>query len=635
MDFRVDLAVLSESNQSTRLGLTLYNLSEEELSEWTLLLILDQTIVPESVNHGRLAQVGSFCTLDPNCNTLAVNDHFYCEFDIQPRPIRFHSDGIREAVIKQANINNMLAVTISPMTPMPEFKTASDLCDSPLPKTALIPLPSMISHQTGHFHLSSRSQIKLDSSQATSASLWLNHELQCRFGYQFTTNGENDLVFFANEKLDVDQYKITVSKTGIRVEANSPSGFIHASATLLQLFQPGHRTHRLCIPYVHIMDAPRFKYRGMMLDCARHFHSVLSIKRLINQLASYKFNVFHWHLTDDEGWRLEINAFPQLTQIGAYRGHSTSLEPQFSHLSCVYGGYYTQAQVLDIIDYANQRGVAIIPEIDIPSHCRAAIRSLPDLLVDTNDTSSYLSVQHYSDNVLSPALAGTYQFLDRVLEEVATLFPAPWIHIGADEIPDGVWLNSPSCQTLMRSKGYRSTKDLQGHLFRYIEEKLHSLGKRMLGWEEVRLGGKISKKTVLYSWSNEEAALKSAKQGFDVVLQPARFTYLDMVQDEAPQEPGMHWAGVISLEKAYGYEPLANIKDDDPIHQHVWGVQCALWSEHVIHQQQLDYMIFPRLSALAEVCWTQKKLRNWQDYRSRLIAHLPNLDQQNIGYRHP
>ncbi|MFV0488850.1 MAG: beta-N-acetylhexosaminidase, partial [Vibrio fluvialis] len=408
---------------------------------------------------------------------------------------------------------------------------------------------------------------------------------------------------------DEGAYQVSVDRKGVRLEASSHVGFVHASATLLQLVRPDG--DRLRVPHIVIKDAPRFKYRGMMLDCARHFHPLERVKRLINQLAHYKFNTFHWHLTDDEGWRIEIKALPQLTDIGAWRGVDEVLEPQYSLLTEKHGGFYTQDDIREVIAYAAERGITVIPEIDIPGHSRAAIKALPEWLLDEDDQSQYRSIQYYNDNVLSPALSGTYRFLDLVLEEVAALFPSNFIHIGADEVPDGVWVNSPKCQALMAEQGYTDAKELQGHLLRYAEKKLKSLGKRMVGWEEAQHGDKVSKDTVIYSWLSEQAALNCARQGFDVILQPGQFTYLDSAQDYAPEEPGVDWAGVTPLERAYRYEPLAEVPEQDPLRKRILGIQCALWCELVNNQNRMDYMIYPRLTALAEAAWTQKSQRDW------------------------
>lgn len=636
MSFRVELAVLSEQKQFCRFGLTVHNLSDQNLSDWQLQFIVDRFILPDSFTHGVIKQVGSFCTVTPDIAEIAANGHYYCEFSIRTAPLRFYTDGLKDAVIVANGGAVNYPVTLTPIALASPYRERAQLPQVERQSCALIliPKPNRIEHLDGQFELSPVSQITLQANLAEKAATWLQLELERLYKFRAQAIGHSEIVFRNNPTLDESEYQIKVGGTGVRLEAGSRSGFVHASATLLQLIQVNQHG-KLTIPYIKIVDTPRFKYRGMMLDCARHFHSVDAVKRLINQLAHYKFNTFHWHLTDDEGWRLEIKALPELTKIGGYRGVGTQLEPQYSHIDNIYGGYYSQEEVREIIAYADDRGINIIPEIDIPGHCRAAIKSLPQLLQEAEDKSQYRSIQHYNDNVLSPALSGTYQFLDKVLEEVAELFPSPWVHIGADEVPDGVWLESPSCQQLMQQHNYQSAKELQGHLLGYAEKKLRSLGKRMVGWEEAQHGNKVSKDTVIYSWLSEEAALNCAKQGFDVILQPAQSTYLDMTQDYSPEEPGVDWAAVIPLENAYRYEPLAQVPDSDPIRKRILGIQCALWSEIVIEQQRMDYMVFPRLTAMAEACWTNKTERDWHDYLARLKGHLPLLDKQGINYRQP
>lgn len=634
MSFRVELAVLSEHKHYCRFGLTVHNLTDQDLNDWQLQFIADRYIQPDSFTNGHIKQIGSFCMVTPSSNLLSANQHYYCEFSIGNAPLRFYTDGLKDALILAEGKAITSPVTLTPIALASPYRERSELPAVEASTLPLIPMPNKLEQREGFFTLSPSSQITLQAALAEKAATWLQQELNRLFGFTSKAIGQSDILFRNNPTLDEGEYQLSVSSSGIRLESASSVGFVHASATLLQLIKCSDNSE-LQVPYVKISDSPRFKYRGMMLDCARHFHPVERVKRLINQLAHYKFNTFHWHLTDDEGWRLEIKTFPQLTDIGAYRGSGTPLEPQYSHLNSVYGGFYSQEQVREVIAFAEERGITIIPEIDIPGHCRAAIKSLPELLQDPQDASRYRSIQHYNDNILSPALPGTYEFLDKVLAEVAELFPSKWVHIGADEVPDGVWIESPACQQLMAQHGYQTAKELQGHLLRYAEQKLRSLGKRMVGWEEAQHGNKVSKDTVIYSWLSEEAALNCAKQGFDVILQPGQSTYLDMTQDYAPEEPGVDWAAVIPLESAYQYEPLAEIPDSDPIRKRILGIQCALWSEIVITQQRMDYMIFPRLTAMAEACWTEKTHRNWEDYLSRLKGHLPFLDKQNIQYRQP
>lgn len=637
MEYRVDLVVLSELKQNCRFGLTFHNLSDQDLHDWHLTFAFDRFILPDSVSNGVLNQIGSFCTLKPESMVLAANHNFYCEFSIGSNPFRYYSDGLNEALVDfVVNGNTQRAeVDVTPIVLASPYRERSDIPPSLIHAQPLLPKPNHIEVHESYFSLHNRVGISTYSDLANSAKDWLLDELKRIHQFELTASNNSQIIFKSNPTLDKGAYRLKVTEESIKIESGSKSGFTHASATLLQLIRRNGEDNSMEVVCCSIKDRPRFKYRGMMLDCARHFHSVEQVKRLINQLAHYKFNTFHWHLTDDEGWRIEIKSLPELTNIGAWRGLDEAIEPQYTHLSQRYGGFYTQEEIKEVVAYAAQRSITVIPEIDVPGHCRAAIKSLPHMLVEAEDTTEYRSIQHYNDNVINPALPGSYEFIDKVLEEVATLFPAPYIHIGADEVPHGVWSQSPACQALMEQQGYSDYKELQGHFLRHAEDKLRGLGKRMLGWEEAQHGNKVSKDTVIYSWLSEEAALNCARQGFDVVLQPAQTTYLDMTQDYAPEEPGVDWANPIPLETAYSYEPLAQVADDDPVRKRIRGIQAALWCEIINNQPRMDYMIFPRLTALAEACWTDKQHRNWTDYLSRLKGHLPLLDLQGVNYRQP
>ncbi|WP_394247684.1 beta-N-acetylhexosaminidase [Vibrio profundi] len=637
MNYRVDLAVLSEQKQTCRFGLTVHNLSDQDLENWSLHFAFDRFIMPDSLSQGSLNQTGSFCSVHSESSVLKANHHFYCEFSIQSAPFRFYSDGFNDAFIKHIKNGEpqTIPVDVSPIVLASPYRERSSIPEVSAAPMALIPQPNSCELKNGRFTLSPGSLIQVESSLANNATQWLQQELDSNFSLQLdTTSEKGSIQFKSNPTLDKGEYKLSVGSESIIVESGSRSGFTHAVASLIQLISTSSE-QTLYLQSCMISDSPRFKYRGMMLDCARHFHSVEEVKRLINQLAHYKFNTFHWHLTDDEGWRIEIKRFPELTDVGAWRGLEHALEPQYTHLSESYGGYYTQEEIKDVIEFAEKRDITVIPEIDIPGHCRAAIKSLPHLLVEDEDTTSFKSIQHYTDNVLNPALPGTYEFLDAVLTEVSELFPSKLIHMGADEVPNGVWAESPAAQALMKEQGYSDSKELQGHLFRYAENKLKELGKRMVGWEEAQHGNKVSRETIIYSWLSEEAAVNCARQGFDVVLQPGQYTYLDMAQDYSPEEPGVDWASVIPLEQAYNYEPLSDVPESDKIRKRIRGIQCALWCEIITNQERMDYMIYPRISALAEACWTDKDNRDWLNYLSRLKGHLSLLDRFGIQYRNP
>ncbi|EHY1013786.1 beta-N-acetylhexosaminidase [Vibrio vulnificus] len=637
MEYRIDLVVLSEQKQNCRFGMTLHNLSDQDLPNWSLTFAFTRFIQPGSISHGTLTQIGSFCQLKPDSLVLPANHHFYCEFTVLTNPFRFYSDGLNEAFVEYHHEGEQVRsnVDVTPIVLASPYRERETIAPTLASAYSLLPKANALHVDAGHFSLTPSSAITCQSALADSAVTWLMDEMARLHQFKLATSEVGEIIYRSNPTLDEGAYQLKISQEQVRVEAGSSSGFVHATASLLQLLDYNSLTQEAQLACCSISDSPRFRYRGMMLDCSRHFHSVEQVKRLINLLAHYKFNTFHWHLTDDEGWRVEIKAFPALTEIGAWRGVDEAIEPQYTHISQRYGGFYSQEEIKEVVAYAAQRSIMVIPEIDVPGHCRAAIKSLPEMLVEVEDDTVYRSIQNYSDNVLNPGLSTTYQFLDGVLEEISQLFPAPYVHIGADEVPHGVWSNSPSCQALMKQHGYQDYKELQGHLLRHAEQKLRSLGKRMLGWEEAQHGDKVSKDTVIYSWLSEEAAVNCARQGFDVVLQPAQTTYLDMTQDYAPEEPGVDWANPLPLEKAYNYEPLANIPADDPIHKRIWGIQTALWCEIINNPERMDYMVFPRIIALAEACWTQKEHRDWNDFLSRLKGHLPLLDKQGIKYRQP
>ncbi|GEA59699.1 beta-N-acetylhexosaminidase [Vibrio comitans] len=622
--FRLDLKVINQTEQRTRFSMTLSNHSSQTLEDWTLYFSITRFLDASSNTLGELSQLGSFCTLK-SLPKLKCGGLFNTEFEMATPPLQLQCDGILEAFITTPEHNS---VEVTPLELIEPKLHAQPLSAVRKASFGIIPKPQETNIGSGVFEFTHQEGIFVESEHAKEAALWLI-EAKPELGLTLSDQASR-IVFKQLEGLSQQSYQLEVSCNSITLFASDCQGFSHAVASLLQLL--GNGVKATC---VQISDSPVYNYRGMMLDCSRHFHELEQIKLIIDQLARYKYNHFHWHLTDDEGWRIEIKAFPELTDIGAWRGKDLPLTAQFKHIDSKYGGFYSQQQIKEVIAYANRRGITVIPEIDIPGHCRAAIKALPHLLLDSEDKSIYRSVQHYTDNVLSPALEGTYKFLDKVLEEVADLFPAPYVHIGADEVPEGVWTDSKKCQALMAEHGYSDAKELQGHLLRYVENKLSSLNKRMLGWEEAQYGDKVSQQTVIYSWQSEEAAIKCARKGFDVVLQPGQYTYLDMAQEFDATESGFYWANITPLKHAYHYRPLSEIEANDPIQQKVWGIQAGLWCELIDSAERLQYMVHPRLQAIAEVAWTKETNKDWDDFLSRLQLDLEGLEGRGIQYRNP
>ncbi|CAH0532573.1 Beta-hexosaminidase [Vibrio stylophorae] len=637
MSYRVDLTVLSENATHSTLALTLHNLSDTTLIDWQLHFSYSRYIDPAELSGALVSQVGSYCCFKPTAQpSLLPNGHYCIKFTVRTEPFRYHTHGIGDAYLTIGNDSTPIPAEVTPLDIGTVTHRDDEVLSPGVRDINVIPKPQLQIAKAGILPLNATVAIASCADAADAAATWLAEELSQHIGEPIRLATQGQILFQYSTSLAKGAYQLDITTSKVVILAADAGGFHSAAATLLQLVNstPAHgKNNGFFLPCVEIKDAPRFVYRGMMLDCARHFHPVSRVKRLINQLAHYKFNYFHWHLTDDEGWRLEIKAYPELTEIGAWRGPHEVMEPQYSLLSQRHGGYYSQQEVREIIAYASARGITVIPEIDVPGHSRAAIKSLPELLVDAEDKSQYRSIQWFEDNILSPGLATTYEFLDTVIDEVCELFPSPFIHVGADEVPQGVWTDSPACKAMMDEHGYSDPKELQGHMLRYLEQKIQAKGRRMMGWEEATKGDKVSEDTIIFSWLSEEAGLACAKKGFDVVMQPGQFTYLDMAQGYQPSEPGADWACPAPLRHVYSYEPLADLPASDPVRAHILGVQAALWCEFVNNQSRLDFMLFPRLIALSEVCWTENKQRNWDDFLARLNGQLPWLDRQGINYR--
>ena len=403
-----------------------------------------------------------------------------------------------------------------------------------------------------------------------------------------------------------ESYALTISSEGILISAGDAAGFFYGAVSLQQCMVAQQAT--LCC---RITDAPCFSYRGLLLDCARHFHSTATIMRVLDSMAALKLNRFHWHLTDDEAWRLEIPGYPELTDVGAWRGHGLPLCSQYGSGPDAYGGFYSTEDVRMIVQYAAARHIEVVPEIDIPGHCRAALRSLPSLLVEPSDASVFKSVQHYTDNVLNPALPGTQQFLATVMTEVARLFPSSLVHIGGDEVPEGAWLKSPAYAAMSRKTGLSDPSAIHALMLSNTESMLAALGKGMAVWEEAAATQGISAETTVFAWTGS-ATDESLKEGQQVVVCTAPYLYHDLAWSDARNEPGLYWAGTAGLKQCFEFEP--------EVTPSVIGIQAQVWSELIATPEALDHRMFPRLLASAETAWSAGG-GDWADFLARARAH--------------
>lgn len=416
----------------------------------------------------------------------------------------------------------------------------------------------------------------------------------------------------SDEALGASAYRLDFAADAITLTYGDVAGLQYALTLLAQILH-GARTQPSTFRFPvsgTITDKPRYGWRGCHLDVSRQFYPVADVKRLIDIMAWFRMNTFHWHLSDDEAWRLEIKAFPQLTTIGVLRGPDEPLLPQLGNGAEPVGGFYAQDEVRDIVVHAAALQVEVVPEIDIPGHSTAMLVALPELVDGQEAPDSYRSVQGYPNNALNPAIEYTYEVLGKVFDEMVALFPSTLIHIGGDEVAANTWMASPLAKQLMEREGIEGTFGLQSYFMKRIQKMLAERGRKLAGWDEVSHGGGVDPDgTVLMAWQKPEVGLELAKAGYDVVMTPGQAYYLDMVQDEAFQEPGASWAGTVPPKHTYTYEAVAEFPPE--LAARMRGVQACIWCEHFLTRDYFNHLVFPRLPAIAEAAWTPKENKDW------------------------
>lgn len=427
------------------------------------------------------------------------------------------------------------------------------------------------------------------------------------------------------DQLGEEGYELNVNSEGVRLVASSVEGARHGLKTLAQLARPSKSG--LDIPYVSIKDRPRYRWRGFMLDSSRHFWSVKKIEQYIDLMSQYKLNVFHWHLTDDQGWRLEIKKYPRLQSISAWRSKSMPSDPDGGPR---YGGYYTQEEVRRIVRFAAKRKVTVVPEIEMPGHSVAVLAAYPSLSC-TEKTFQVMTQWGVSDDIVCAGKDRSFQFYENVLKEVIQLFPSKIIHVGGDEAPKKRWNECPKCQARIKAEGLKDSHELQSYFIQRIERFLNARGRKLIGWDEILEGGLAPRASVM-SWRGKEGGIAAAKSGHDAVMSPTSHCYLDYFQGDPKNEPAAFGGSRLTLETVYSHNPTpAELSEKEA--KHIIGVQGNMWTEQVQTESHLDYMVFPRVLAIAEVGWTNQELRTFPDFRQRLSGRLPHLDQLGINYR--
>jgi hexosaminidase len=423
-------------------------------------------------------------------------------------------------------------------------------------------------------------------------------------------------------------YELTVNQAGVTIMAPSPDGLFYGMQSFIQLLPQTAEVST--IPYLAISDHPRFPYRGLHLDVSRHFFPVSFVKQYIDWLAFHKFNYFHWHLTDDQGWRIEIKKFPELQRIASQRketliGHGGNPK---DYDGTPYGGYYTQDEIREVVQYAAERYVTILPEIEMPGHALAALAAYPSLGC-TGGPYEVGTKWGVFKEVFCAGKDETFTFLQEVLDEVIPLFPGPYVHVGGDECPKDSWKLCKNCQRRIKAEKLKDENELQSYFIRRMETYLNSKGKRLIGWNEILEGGLAPNATVM-SWQGEAGGIAAAKEQHDVIMTPGGWVYFDQYQDTTGQEP-LAIGGFISVSKVYAYEPVPPVLDADEA-RHILGAQANLWTEYVATPEHAAYMVWPRACALAEVLWSPKEGRTYDDFLVRLQPHLGRLQQMGIPF---
>ncbi|WP_035653147.1 family 20 glycosylhydrolase [Flavobacterium sp. ASV13] len=435
-----------------------------------------------------------------------------------------------------------------------------------------------------------------------------------------------------------ESYKISISSKKIIV-TGSEEGLFYAVQSLLQLLpnKPSNK-NEIKLPCITVEDAPRYAYRGLHLDVCRHFFSVDVIKDFIAQMSSYKLNNFHWHLTDDQGWRIEIKKYPKLTEVGSKRaqtlvGNKFERSPLFFDGN-PYGGFYTQEEIKDVVKFAEAHYVNIIPEIEMPGHATAAVTAYPNLSCFPDRTYKVVETWGVFEDIFCAGKEETFTFLEDVLTEVIALFPSKYIHIGGDECPKARWKECPNCQKRIKDLGLKNEHELQSYLTTRIEKFLNKNGRQILGWDEMLEGG-LAPNAAVMSWRGESGGISAAKQKHFVIMNPEQVLYLDYNQGYSPQEP-LTIGRFTTVEKIYNYNPTPVDSLTVEEQKYIWGVQSNLWSEYLTSPAKLNYMLYPRLFALAEIAWTQPENKNYNHFiLNQMPYHLEKLEQQKRLYKVP
>jgi len=511
---------------------------------------------------------------------------------------------------------------------------------------SIIPKPQEMTVAAGKtFKLISNTSIVAEGATEKSATFledYLSKFYHIELGPKKSGKADITLKVVAKKGAVPGSYTLTTTEKRITIEGGDEAGVFYGVQSLIQLL-PTDFGSEVTIPAVHIVDAPRFQYRGLMLDCGRHFMPADFVKKYIDFIALHKMNTFHWHLTEDQGWRIEIKKYPKLTEIGAWRnGSIIGHHPGTGNDNTKTGGFYTQEQVKEIVQYAADRYITVIPEIEMPGHSSAAIAAYPELSCFPEQPTQVLPGVTWSGprdakevqqswgvypDIYVPS-ENTFQFLENVLSEIIPLFPSKYIHIGGDEAPKDYWKKSALCQQLIKEKGLKDEDELQSYFIHRIEKFLNSKGKQIIGWDEILEGG-IAPNATIMSWRGEKGGIEAAKQHHNVIMTPSQYVYLDHSQKK--NEDSLTIGGYLPIQTVYSYDPIPKELDKDE-YKYILGAQGNVWTEYMERPSKVEYMLMPRLAALSEVLWTQPAQKDYGDFSKRLGGELQRYDKWQVNY---
>jgi len=513
---------------------------------------------------------------------------------------------------------------------------------------SIIPKPVKTDWQKGSFNISKNTVLVASSNEEKKSADFLNDYLQQFYGLKLAIGKKpaSDFISLSSKHASTSvihgRYTLNVSPSSININGDNDEGTFYGMQTLIQLL-PVEKTDELKIPALSIEDYPRFQYRGLMLDCGRHFFSVDFVKKYIDYIAMHKMNYFHWHLTEDQGWRIEIKKYPKLTGMGSCRnGTIIGHHPGTGNDNEKLCGYYTQEEIKDVVKYATDRYVTIIPEIEMPGHSSAAIAAYPQLSCFPNEStkihkgvvwsgdSTGKQVQQswgvYED-VYCPS-DYTFTFIEDVLDEVMQLFPSKYIHIGGDECPKDNWKRSELCQKLIKEHNLKDEEGLQSYFIQRVEKYLNSKGHNIIGWDEILEGGLAPNATIM-SWRGEKGGIQAANQHHNVMMTPGDYCYFDHAQSKT--EDSLTIGGYLPLETVYNYNPFPGELNTEN-QKYILGAQANVWTEYMSNPAKVEYMIFPRLSAMSEVLWSRKEDKNFDSFLQRMQTQYKRYDLWKVNY---